>query len=175
MPVGGHDETEDEEQDQQAVDRPLSGLPLGIRVRGHAGGGGDQHLPGAGDRVIDRGTGPEILTHLARGRPPRGLAQDLLEVGHQGFPVDILLRLAGPRLGLTDPLPSGRLVGAALKPRGLDKGLDQNRTVMILVLPVIGQLPGRKRNRPRHRTTQPEPKRRSQKENQVAAQIRAAP
>ena len=157
LPVGRDHQAIDKEQDQQAVDRPSSGLPSGVIVRGHAGGGGDQRLPGTGDGVINLRTASEVIACALRGRRAGCRPQNLLKIGCQRFPVDVLSGLARPVLGGPDALPARRLVGTALKAGDIDKGLNQDRTTLVLLLPVIGQLPRRQAQRRRGQVGHPHP------------------
>ncbi len=111
-----------------------------------AGGGGDERLhqpTRTGDRLVDVCAGPEILAGGVRRRRARHRPKDRFKIGRERLPVDILSGLARPMLGGPDALPARCLVGAAGKAGGIDTGLDQDRTVRVFLLPVIGPLPGR--------------------------------
>ena len=93
LPVRRDHQTIDKEQDQQAVDRPSSGLPVGIIVCGHAGGGGDQRLPGTGDRLIDLRAASEVITRALRRRRAGRRLQDRFKIDRERLPVDIFVCL----------------------------------------------------------------------------------
>ncbi len=132
--------------------RPMLGGPDALPARclvgaaRKAGGGGDERLhqpTRTGDRVIDLRAASEVITRALRGRRARHRPKDRFKIGRERLPVDILSGLARPMLGGPDALPARCLVGAAGKAGGIDTGLDQDRTVRVFLLPVIGPLPGR--------------------------------
>ncbi len=123
-----------------------------------AGGGGDERLhqpTRTGDRLIDLRAASEVITRALRRRRAGRRLEDRFKIGRERLPVDILPGLARPMLGGPDALPARCLVGAARKPRSIDKRLHQDRTVRVFLLPVIGPLPGRQAQRRRGQVGHP--------------------
>src|ERR1035441_9013610 len=79
--------------------------------------------------------------------PSLSAAELALEVAHERIDPDALDRLSvamqgvelAAALGIADVLPVGSLVAGAGKARLLDEGFEQDRSIGVAVLPVVGQ------------------------------------
>src|ERR1017187_6780890 len=87
------------------------------------------------------------MTKMTDAKASLSAAELALEVAHERIDPDALDRLSvamqgvelAAALGIADVLPVGSLVAGAGKARLLDEGFEQDRSIGVAVLPVVGQ------------------------------------